>query len=210
MQAADPQATGFARPPGIPLQQHPEPQPPEPHPPEPEREPEPAVDLAARRSNASAPNASTIAALREVVPDASLLVCHHVLHRSAGSVDEAVELLVTTPLDDLEAAAAEEEARSIQAAAQDARNASAARRRTVNRYAQVAESADGSPLKIEPPRLPYTQSRKEAMKGPSLRYREGQVTSTKGGKFLVEEKEEWDGGSRGRVKTKGKRGPAYQ
>ena len=38
-----------------------------------------------------------------------------------------------------------------------------------------------------------------------------QVTTTKGGsKYIVEEKEEWDGGSRGRVKTKGKRGPAYQ
>ena len=26
---------------------------------------------------------------------------------------------------------------------------------------------------------------------------------------VVDEKEEWDGGSRGRVKTKGKRGPGY-
>jgi len=36
-----------------------------------------------------------------------------------------------------------------------------------------------------------------------IRYRDGQVVSTKGGKFItVETKPDWDGGSRGRVKGK--------
>ena len=44
----------------------------------------------------------------------------------------------------------------------------------------------------------------------NLRYREGQVVSTKGGKWMHEApKEEWDGGSRGKVKSKGKRGVGF-
>ena len=31
-----------------------------------------------------------------------------------------------------------------------------------------------------------------------------------GEKFIVEKPEEWDGGSTGRVKTKGKRGPGWR
>ena len=39
------------------------------------------------------------------------------------------------------------------------------------------------------------------------RYRDGVVVAHKGEKFIVEKEEEYDGGSRGRVKSKGKRGP---
>ena len=42
------------------------------------------------------------------------------------------------------------------------------------------------------------------------RYRDGEVVATKGEKFLVIKPPEYDGGSRGRVKTKGKRGPGYR
>jgi hypothetical protein len=42
-----------------------------------------------------------------------------------------------------------------------------------------------------------------------VRYLDGKVVSMKGEKFIVEKTEEWDGGSRGRVKTKGKRGTGW-
>ncbi len=43
-----------------------------------------------------------------------------------------------------------------------------------------------------------------------LRYRDGVVVSTKGEKYIVEKEPEWDGGSRGKVKSKGKRGVGWQ
>ena len=61
---------------------------------------------------------------------------------------------------------------------------------------------------MAPPRLPYGQSRKQALGG--TRYLDGQVVAYKGErKVTVSQPEEWDGGSRGRVKTKGKRGPGW-
>ena len=39
------------------------------------------------------------------------------------------------------------------------------------------------------------------------RYRDGKVVANKGEKYIVEKEEEYDSGQRGRVKTKGKRGP---
>lgn len=49
----------------------------------------------------------------------------------------------------------------------------------------------------------------ETKKQTSVRFRDGAVVSTKGEKFIIEKKEEWDGGSRGRVKSKGKRGVGW-
>ena len=59
--------------------------------------------------------------------------------------------------------------------------------------------------------MPYAKTRKEALAGPKTKYLDGAVVNTKGNeKFVVvNDKEEWDGGSRGRVKTKGKRGPGF-
>ena len=43
-----------------------------------------------------------------------------------------------------------------------------------------------------------------------VRYRYGVPVTTNGAKYITESlKEEWDGGSRGRVKTKGKRGAGF-
>ncbi|GMI25337.1 hypothetical protein TrRE_jg12560 [Triparma retinervis] len=54
-------------------------------------------------------------------------------------------------------------------------------------------------------------SKKEKSKSDSgVRFRDGVVVSNKGGKFITEEiKPDWDGGSRGRVKSKGKRGVGW-
>ena len=77
----------------------------------------------------------------------------------------------------------------------------------VNRYS--VEAVSEGPLKLAPPRLPYSGTRKEALRGDGIRYRDGQVSSTKGGKFIIEEKPEWDGGSKGKVNNKGKRGVGF-
>ena len=60
-------------------------------------------------------------------------------------------------------------------------------------------------------RSEQAKTRKEALKGTDARrFLDGQVVGNKGEKYVVvNEKEEWDGGSRGRVKTKGKRGPGF-
>ncbi len=43
-----------------------------------------------------------------------------------------------------------------------------------------------------------------------VRYRDGVPVTTKGDKYITESlKEQWDGGSRGKVKTKGKRGVGF-
>jgi hypothetical protein len=42
-----------------------------------------------------------------------------------------------------------------------------------------------------------------------VRYRDNSVASTKGEKYLVEKKPDYDGGSRGKVMPKGKRGPGW-
>ncbi|KXZ47386.1 hypothetical protein GPECTOR_35g824 [Gonium pectorale] len=45
---------------------------------------------------------------------------------------------------------------------------------------------------------------------PKVRYLDGRVVSTKGEKFIIEKTgEDWDGGSRGKVFTKGKRGKGF-
>jgi hypothetical protein len=46
--------------------------------------------------------------------------------------------------------------------------------------------------------------------GQKLRYRDGVVVSSKGEKYIIEKPPEWDGGSRGKVKSKGKRGVGWQ
>lgn len=46
-------------------------------------------------------------------------------------------------------------------------------------------------------------------KSSAVRFRDGAVVTTKGEKYITEKKEEWDGGSRGRVKSKGKRGVGW-
>ena len=77
---------------------------------------------------------------------------------------------------------------------------------TVDRTQQLK---DGEKLKLEPPR-PATTSRGGAARA-ELLYQNGEAVWTKGGKPPpTEEKEEWDGGSRGKVITKGKRGPGFR
>jgi hypothetical protein len=55
----------------------------------------------------------------------------------------------------------------------------------------------------------FCGGKEDSSKG-KVRFRDGAIVSTKGEKYIVEKtKEEWDGGSRGRVKSKGKRGVGW-
>ena len=68
----------------------------------------------------------------------------------------------------------------------------------INRY-NYEETA---PKQIKPYEGEQTQSR--------TRYLESAVVSNKGEKYIIQKQgEEWDGGSRGKVKTKGKRGKGF-
>lgn len=194
-------AVATARPPGLPQQ------------PRLPQQPDARVDGSGgdRLSPAAAPapdgSEAAIAALRELVPEASPSVCRLLLQRSGGSLDEAAGVLFSTDVLELEAAAAAEEARSAADKELERKAGNVARRRTVNRYS--VEAVSEGPLELQPPRLPYSGTRKEALRGDAIRYRDGQVSSTKGGKFIIEEKPEWDGGSKGKVNNKGKRGTGF-
>lgn len=74
------------------------------------------------------------------------------------------------------------------------------KKKIVGRYADQTEGL--APVANVAPKL---NSQK-----PNTRYRDGKVVTTTGAKVIVESlKPEWDGGSRGKVKTKGKRGKGF-
>lgn len=67
-------------------------------------------------------------------------------------------------------------------------------------------SSSSSSSKRPPVPLPTLPKNVES----KLRFREGVVVASKGEKYVVEKlTPDWDGGSRGKVKTKGKRGPGF-
>ena len=152
--------------------------------------------------------------IREVT-QAPAELCAFVLRQCANEHERAVELLLDADQwERLERQRRADEARLESERKQEARGERQfdrqARKATVERDGQQRDyAADGEKLELSAPRLPYAKTRKEALGGPKTKYLEGQAVSTKGNdKFIVvDAKEEWDGGSRGRVKTKGKRGP---
>jgi len=150
-----------------------------------------------------------LAMLREVVPQASAELCARVFHEHADDVEATLDVLLNS---DIEALQRELEASIRHAEKEAALAMKRERRRVLNRYDDERDyTADGhGPPKLAPPRLPYASSRKEAIRGPAVRYLAGEVVSYKGEKAVARQvKEEWDGGSRGRIKTKGKRGPGF-
>ena len=155
------------------------------------------------------------ATLQEMVPDASRSLCEHTLRRCGHEVEAALEILLGGELKQLEIQAAQANAardRALADAAAAERKADRdARRRALERNAMVRDyEADGVAPPPTNPRLPYAATRKEALRGAGTRFLDGQVVSTKGEKHIViSDKPEWDGGSTGKVMTKGKRGKGY-
>ena len=161
----------------------------------------------------------SIESLQELVPHASNIVCDYALRQCNGDVAEAVELLLAEEsLDGLEAkaekAAASREAAARQQKEAERRAEKGSHRRAVERNDLVrdytADRKSGIEANFSMPRLPYAENRKEALRGAGTRYLDGQVVATKGEKaIVVNQKADWDGGSTGKVITKGKRGKGY-
>jgi hypothetical protein len=141
--------------------------------------------------------------LRDACPHIPDSVIVHILRaRCRGDQDEAVDALLTLSEEEVQSITAEllRQQKQVLVAEEEAvRREREKRRAAIGRYDEILVSA-----KLAPPRLPYDG----AAAGKELRFRDGQVASLgKGQKFIVEStKPEWDGGSRGTVNTKGKRG----
>ncbi|KAJ1628333.1 hypothetical protein T492DRAFT_1018820 [Pavlovales sp. CCMP2436] len=152
------------------------------------------------------PSVAIVAFLADTFPHILRDVVEFVLtSRCQGDQEEAVECLLQIDADelaDISSILSRERARAQERESEERRVEREKKRQLTARYEEVPVA-----LGSAPPRIPYENTRG---KGGALgiRFRDGEVANvTKGQKFVVEDKQpEWDGGSRGTVKTKGKRG----
>eukprot|EP00878_Enallax_costatus_P042751 GHUV01050212.1.p1 GENE.GHUV01050212.1~~GHUV01050212.1.p1 ORF type:complete len:229 (+),score=90.61 GHUV01050212.1:528-1214(+) len=81
------------------------------------------------------------------------------------------------------------------------------KKQIVERFDLQAVPQLGKKQKVGADLLPAPKKGEQPQK---VRYRDGRIVSSKGEKHIVESlKEEWDGGSKGKVYTKGKRGKGF-
>lgn len=153
---------------------------------------------------------STLALLQEMCPHVPRSVIEHVLvGRCRGDEEEAVEQLLQMGGEEVRLLAAqlEREAARAREREDEARRQEREKKRSlVGRYEDVPMGAGGAPLALERGRG------KTAAKGAAeVRFRDNEVANVgRGQKFILESTTpEWDGGSRGQVKTKGKRGKGF-
>ncbi|CAM9487333.1 unnamed protein product, partial [Chrysoparadoxa australica] len=79
------------------------------------------------------------------------------------------------------------------------------REQVLSKYGDEVVVRSGSPSPAPMVLKKKDTSKKD--KGPKVRYRDGKIATTTGAKAIAPEKApEWDGGSKGKVITKGKRG----
>lgn len=168
-------------------------------------------------------DASDISMLAEVVPQASRSMVALMLEQHGHDTEAALEALLGAAaaadgpsLADMEAEMrARREDAQRRAAREEKRKAKSERRRVLARNDLERDfHADGDRgLHLAPPRIPYTESRKQALQTQQTFYRDGQSVHMKPAQMKNqskwEKKEEWDGGSEGKVFTKGKRGKGY-
>jgi hypothetical protein len=177
--------------------------------------PSAAVQMGSTSGKAAQALAQGVAMLTEMVPQASPELALHVLQQHHGETEAALDFLLGAPSIDVleEECWAAKEASRLQQQRQAAADAKNEKRRVLARNdQQIDYSAPGDELKLAPPRIPYSQSRKDAIKGPQTRYCDGEQVHVKGNprnESKWEKKEEWDGGSSGKVYTKGKRGKGF-
>jgi hypothetical protein len=177
-------------------------------------------------------DAATIDALADLIPvpdraSARQFAAHVLRDRCSGDADAAGEYLLSLADDDAGdgsggrlAAAVQEHRRLARAREEEAAREALARERerqaTLERFAWRPDSTSGGggggPGGKPPPEANKRGSEGGGSRGglPRVRYLDGVVVTTKGEKHVVvNQKEEWDGGSRGKVKTKGKRGVGF-
>ncbi|KAI7841164.1 hypothetical protein COHA_005130 [Chlorella ohadii] len=153
--------------------------------------------------------------LRElgVLPEACDAFLAHVLAgKGSGDVEAAAAWMLEQP--DLAAAQASWQAaraarREERARARAEREAS--KRQIVDRFQLQALPNGSGSSKGKPPVLKAWGAGGSGGGGgeSKARYRDGALVSTRGEKFVIEKGPEWDGGSRGKVYTKGKRGKGF-
>eukprot|EP00953_Heterococcus_sp_UTEX-ZZ885_P010580 6178-Heterococcus_DN1.PRE.3 len=84
----------------------------------------------------------------------------------------------------------------------------AVKERVLNKYSDQVVVPKGQAVNTNAPLRALTAVKSD--KGPKVRYRDGHVATTNGAKMIITMvKPEWDGGSRGKVTTKGKRGKGF-
>lgn len=176
-------------------------------------------------------DAAAVDALADLIPtdraDARRFAAHVLRERCSGDADVAGEYLLSLGDGDGGLAAAVDVwLRMVRAREEAAAREASARERdrqaTLERFAWRPESTSGGGGGNggggggggagKPP--PEAKNKRDGAgdKGsaPRVRYLEGAAVTTKGEKYVVvSQKEEWDGGSRGKVKTKGKRGVGF-
>jgi polyhydroxyalkanoate synthesis regulator phasin len=84
----------------------------------------------------------------------------------------------------------------------------AVKERVLNKYSDQVVVPKGQAVNTNAPLRALTAVKSD--RGPKVRYRDGHVATTNGAKMIITMvKPEWDGGSRGKVTTKGKRGKGF-
>jgi polyhydroxyalkanoate synthesis regulator phasin len=84
----------------------------------------------------------------------------------------------------------------------------AVKERVLNKYSDQVVVPKGQAVNTNAPLRALSAVKSD--KGPKVRYRDGHVATTNGAKMIITMvKPEWDGGSRGKVTTKGKRGKGF-
>ncbi|KAK9830619.1 hypothetical protein WJX81_006271 [Elliptochloris bilobata] len=156
----------------------------------------------------------TLAALCSPEDGADREYLAHVLKfHGLGSVEAAAQWLLDTDLQAHRASwrASCEEGRVRRKAEQE--RETAARKQTLAKFMlQPAGSHACGARHCARERAPQPHAPAEPERRPTqtVRYREGCITSTRGEKYvIVEKREDWNGGSTGKVKTKGKRGKGF-
>mmetsp|Transcript_7136 Transcript_7136/g.12295 ORF Transcript_7136/g.12295 Transcript_7136/m.12295 type:complete len:300 (+) Transcript_7136:133-1032(+) len=125
-----------------------------------------------------------------------------------GDIQAAVDWLLASDLAADEAVWKAAQASQQQYLMEQAAADKKMKKQVLDRFDMLAiKMADTSSRKAQP-QLNVLGGAQQASK---VRYREGQVVASRGEKFVIEKSglPEWDGGSTGKVKTKGKRGKGF-
>lgn len=133
--------------------------------------------------------------------DTLMYLCRRVV--LSQDVEECARWVLDHGFDSLKAKKLEHDRVKARQDVAQAQSEESARARVLTRFdEQECDSVKARPKTAKPVRATGEESK--------LRFLDSKVVSTKGGKFIeIKDKDDWDGGSRGRVKTKGKRGPGY-
>ncbi|KAL4438656.1 hypothetical protein ABPG77_006260 [Micractinium sp. CCAP 211/92] len=160
---------------------------------------------------------AAVCTLRELCAlpaDASdAFLAHLLASKGGGSLEAAAAwMLECEDLEAEEASWRQAVQRRREERAREAVERGATKKQIVERFALQAVPDSGGAGKGKPPALQAWGAGGKGKcggDGGKVRYRDGMVATRAGQKYVLEAKDEWDGGSRGKVYTKGKRGKGF-